>query len=147
MYIGIENKYGLKYLLGEKDDHTGLKDFIYLNNNSKDSFHKSIVGKPLLSLIQSKKNYEKMLKISGFENIDSFASLPDFKVPRLMLNLADNSSIQFAQDNLEFIPEFDGSTGHFSKFNAKLQNLYSIFSPNELSNLYPSYSIIARKLK
>ena len=29
----------------------------------------------------------------------------------------------------------------------KLQNLYSIFSPNELSNLYPSYSIIARKSK
>ena len=30
---------------------------------------------------------------------------------------------------------------------SKLQNLYSIFSSSELSNLYPSYSIVARKLK
>ena len=147
LYIGIENKYGLKYLLGEKDDHTGLEDFVYLNKNSIESFSKSVTGNPLFSLTQSKKNYEKMLKISGFENIDFFASLPDFRLPRLILNSADDSSIQFAQNNLEFIPEFDGSTGHISKLNNKLQNIYSIFSPNELSNLYPSYSIIARKLK
>ena len=147
MYIGIENKYGLKYLLGEKDDNTGLENFVYLNDNSIESFYKSVTGNSLSSLTQSKKNYEKMLKISGFKNIDFFASLPDFKLPRLILNSADNSSIQFAQNNLEFIPEFDGSTGHISKLNNKLQNIYSIFSPNELSNLYPSYSIIARKLK
>ena len=147
LYIGIENKYGLKYLLGEKDDHTGLENFVYLNDNSIESFYKSIIGKPLRSFTHSKKTYEKMLKISGFENIDFFASLPDYKLPKLMINLEDDSSIQFAQDNLEFIPEFDGSTGYLSQFNTKLQSLYSIFSPNELSNIYPSYSIIARKLK
>jgi len=147
LYIGVENKYGLKYILGEKDDHTGLDNFVYLNNNSIESFYKSVTTNHSSSLTQSKKNYEKMLEISGFENIDFFASLPDFKLPRLILNSADNSSIQFAQNNLEFIPEFDGSTGHLSQFNTKLQNLYSIFSPNELSNLYPSYSIIARKSK
>jgi 2-polyprenyl-3-methyl-5-hydroxy-6-metoxy-1,4-benzoquinol methylase len=147
LYIGIENKYGLKYLLGEKDDHTGLENFVYLNDTSIESFYKSIIGKPLRSFTHSKKTYEKMLKISGFKNIDFFASLPDYKLPKLMIDLEDHSSIQFAQDNLEFIPEFDGSTGHLSKFNTKLQNLYSIFSPNELSNLYPSYSIIARKSK
>jgi 2-polyprenyl-3-methyl-5-hydroxy-6-metoxy-1,4-benzoquinol methylase len=147
LYIGIENKYGLKYLLGEKDDNTGLENFVYLNDNSIESFYKSIIGKPLRSFTHSKKTYEKMLKISGFENIDFFASLPDYKLPKLMINLEDDSSIQFAQDNLEFIPEFDGSTGYLSQFNTKLQSLYSIFSPNELSNIYPSYSIIARKLK
>ena len=147
LYIGIENKYGLKYLLGEKDDHTGLENFVYLNNNSIESFYKTLIGKPLRSFTHSKKTYEKMLKISGFENIDFFASLPDYKLPKLMIDLEDDSSIQFAQDNLEFIPEFDGSTGHLSQFNTKLQHIYSIFSPNELSNLYPSYSIIARKLK
>ena len=118
-----------------------------MNKNSIESFSKSVTGNPSFSFTQSKKNYEKMLKISGFENIDFFASLPDFRLPRLILNSADDSSIQFAQNNLEFIPEFDGSTGHISKLNNKLQNIYSIFSPNELSNLYPSYSIIARKLK
>ena len=45
LYIGIENKYGLKYLLGEKDDHSGLENFVYLNDNSIESFYKSIIGK------------------------------------------------------------------------------------------------------
>jgi len=147
LYLGIENKYGLKYILGEKDDHTGLEDFVYLNDNSMESFYKSIIGKPLRSFTYSKANYEKMLKNSGYDDIEFFGSLPDYKLPRLMIDLAHNSSIQFAQENLEFVQEFDGATGRISQLNHKLQNIYSIFSPNELANLYPSYSIIARKSK
>ncbi len=147
LYIGIENKYGLKYLLGEKDDHTGLNDFVYLNDNSLDSYYRSINEKPLRSFTYSKENYEKMLKNSGFENVDFFASLPDYKLPRSMVNLANNSIIKFVQENLEFVTEFDGFTGHISKLNHKLKNIYPILSPDTLANLYPSYSIIARKSK
>jgi len=147
LYLGIENKYGLKYILGEKDDHTGLEDFIYLNDNSIELFYKSIIGKPLRSFTHSKKEYEHMLKDSGFEDVTFFGSLPDYKLPKLMIDLTDNSCTQFAQKNLEFVQEFDGATGRISKLNHKLQNIYSIFSPNELTNLYPSYSIIARKSK
>lgn len=147
LYLGIENKYGLKYLLGEKDDHTGLEDFVYLNDNSIESFYKSVIGKPLRSFTYSKKNYETMLKNSGFENVEFFGSLPDYKLPRLMVDLTNNSSIQFVHENLEFVQEFDGATGRISQLNRKLQNIYSILPSDTLTNLYPSYSIIARKLK
>jgi len=147
LYLGATNKYGLKYILGEKDDYTGLGDFVYLNHDSKDSFYNSLVEKSLRSFTFSKKNYEQMLKNSGFEDVKFFGSLPDHKLPRLMTDLTDNSTTQFAQENLEFIQEFDGATGRISRLNHKLQNIYSIFSPNELTNLYPSYSIIARKSK
>lgn len=147
LYIGTENKYGLKYLLGEKDDHSGLEDFTYLDDTSKNLFYSSVIGKPLTYSIYDKKTYEKMLKDSGFENIQFFGNLPDFKLPRLMVNLANNSNIKFTQENLEFIPEFDGATGRVSQLNHKLRSLYPIFPPETLSIIFPSYSIIARKLK
>ncbi|RZD48223.1 MAG: hypothetical protein CXT78_01555 [Thaumarchaeota archaeon] len=147
LYIGIENKYGLKYLLGEKDDYNGLEDFTYLNDDTKNSLHHSILNQSMNSLIHGKKTYEKMLKNSGFENIKFFGSLPDYKIPRMMIDITDNSNIQFAQENLEHLQEFDGSTGRVSNLNHKLEHIYSIFHPSELANLYPSYSIIARKSK
>jgi SAM-dependent methyltransferase len=145
LYIGIENKYGLKYLLGEKDDYTGLEDFVYLNTDNMNSFYHSMMGRRLNSLIHGKKTYEKMLKNSGFENIKFFGTLPDYKIPKMMIDMTDNSNIQFAQENLEYFQEFDGATGRVSNLNHKLEYMYSIFHPNELANIYPSYSIIARK--
>ena len=102
--------------MGEKDDHTGLEDFIYLNDNSIELFYKSIIGKPLRSFTHSKKEYEHMLKDSGFEDVTFFGSLPDYKLPKLMIDLTDNSCTQFAQKNLEFVQDDINPAKHLAEF-------------------------------
>lgn len=145
LYIGIENKFGLKYLLGESDDHTGLKDVVYLENNLQSSIHKIVNQKDLRVFTHSKKDYKTMLENTGFKSITFFGDLPDYKKIKTMIDLSSEDPTLFNKNNLEFIPEFDGYNGTFSDFNEKLRQIYNIISSNELKNLYPSYSIIAKK--
>lgn len=68
--IAIENKFGLKYFAGATEDHTGklfdgLED--YNNVSSVRTF-----SKPELS---------QLLNICGFDNLDYYYPIPDYKMP------------------------------------------------------------------
>lgn len=70
LMIAIENKYGLKYWAGAKEDHTGrvfhgIED--YYNNNSVRTF--------------SKLEMETMLQNSDFSDVEYFYPMPDYKLP------------------------------------------------------------------
>ena len=145
LYIGIENKIGLKYLLGEKDDHTLLEDFVYIDKDSQGAFFNALTKKQLHVFTHRKETYEKLLIDAGFDDISFFAALPDYKLIKSLVDISNNIPTSFIKNNAEFIPEYDGGTGILSKLNTKLQYIYSILSSDELRNLFPSYSIIARK--
>ncbi|KAF6245751.1 class I SAM-dependent methyltransferase [Nitrosopumilus sp. b2] len=145
LYIGIENRFGLKYILGEADDHTGLEDFVYLDHNTQSLLYKIIKQKDLRVFTHSKKNYQTMLEDAGFHSIRFFGDLPDYKRIKTMIDLSNDYPTSFHKTNLEFIPEFNGYGGHFSILNEKIRHIYTALSSNEIKNLYPSYSIIARK--
>jgi len=70
LLIAIENKFGLKYWAGAREDHTsGFFDSIenYGNNNYVKTF--------------SKKELKKLLIDVGFINIDYYYPMPDYKFP------------------------------------------------------------------
>ncbi len=145
LYIGIENKYGLKYLLGERDDHTGFRDLVYLEKETAERIFETETGKKLRVFTHGKKDYEKMLLHAGFKTMNFYAALPDYKLPYAFIDLSKEDASSYLVENLDYIDEHEGIEGTISSFNEKLRRLYKIFSSSELGNLYPSYSIIARK--
>ena len=145
LYIGIENKFGLKYLLGEVDDHTGLEDFVYLDHDLQSSIYKEIKQKKLRVFTHSKTDYQTMLEDTGFNSVKFFGDLPDYKQINTLIDLSSDYPTSFHKRNFEFIPEFNGFNGGLSKYNEKIRYIYNTLSSNELKNLYPSFSIIARK--
>jgi len=145
LYMSIENKYDLKYILGERDDHTGFKGLVYLTRDTAQRIFEAETGKELRIFMHSKKEYENMLKKAGFQNIKFFGDLPNHKLPNVVIDLSNNSGPSFAAQNLDFVEEYEGSMGERSNYNEKLKYLYQIFSGEELINLYPSFSIIAKK--
>jgi len=70
IFIAIENKFGLKYWSGVREDHTG-------------KFFDSIQGYPEYDGIRTfgKKEIEDILKEVGFGRIDFYYPLPDYKLP------------------------------------------------------------------
>lgn len=145
LYIGIENKYGLKYLLGEKNDHTDLSDHVYLKKEIAKSIFEAETDKKLKVLTYSKQEYEEMLMHAGFKDIKFFGDLPDYKFLHTVVDLSSGHAPSFVAKNLDFVPEYDWVRGNVSKYNEKLKNLYEIFSGEELINLYPAYSILSKK--
>ncbi len=73
LVIAIENKLGAKYFSGCKEDHNGV-------------MFSGIIDYPFKSPITySRYELEKILKEAGFENIQFYHLLPDYKLPKLFV--------------------------------------------------------------
>ncbi|CAN7723591.1 methyltransferase domain-containing protein [Paenibacillus sp. LjRoot153] len=71
LFIAIENKFGLKYWSGAKEDHTGILfdgiEGYTTNNNSAETF--------------SKNELKSMMDEAGFHGIEFYYPYPDYKFP------------------------------------------------------------------
>lgn len=147
LYLGIENKNGLKYVLGEIDDHTALIDFTYLPIEKAKAVYKQKTGSDLRVFVHSKNEYEIMLKKAGFSKVKFYGALPDYKIPHYLVDLSSPKISKYFLEVMDFVDEHKGGLdGGFSMFNYKLKELYSVFSSLNVAELfYPSYAIIAQK--
>lgn len=81
-YLGIENREGLKYLLGVPEDHAGIPYVSLLSRTDADIVSKNINKKPYKTHTYNKKEYLQLLKSIGFKKIEFYAALPDYKLPK-----------------------------------------------------------------
>lgn len=110
LVIAIENKFGLKYWSGAKEDHT---------RNMFDS----IEGYPDTRDIQTfgKKELSGLLEQAGFKNIDFFYPLPDYKFP---IEIFSDGYLPSIHHNVrvETYPYVDLSEDRTYLFNERLVN-------------------------
>lgn len=87
LLIAIENKYGLKYWCGAREDHTGIP-FAGINQYSfTDNGVRTF----------SKAELDRLIKESGFKNTYFYYPMPDYKLPRVIYSenwLPDSESSQ-----------------------------------------------------
>lgn len=147
LYLGIENKYGLKYLLGEIDDHTGIRNFTYLPIEKAKRVYREERGEDLRVFVHSKDQYEDMLKKSGFSSIHFYAAFPDYKFPKVMIDLSCAEASKYFLEKMDFVDEHKGGEdGSRSFYNDRLRDIYPILlSLGVFEHLCPSYGIIAQK--
>ena len=142
LYLGALNKFGLKHLLGEKLDD--LQDFVYLKSDLAKSIFEGETGKKLRTLPHGKKEYEKLILKSGFKDVDFLGNISNYMLPDILVDLSNNCSSLYVCNNFYLVDDYDEINGARSMYDEKLRHLYEIFS-EQLSNFYPSYSIIAHK--
>lgn len=73
LFIAIENKFGIKYWAGAREDHVGR-------------FFESIENYPNVKEIKTfgKLELEKIIKDSGFKDINFYYPMPDYKLPKVI---------------------------------------------------------------
>ena len=93
LIIAIENRYGLKYFAGAKEDHTG-KEFDgitgYVGNKNVSTF--------------GKKELEELLEKSGYPQQEFYYPHPDYKMP---MEIYSQYKLPSSQDVLQPAPNFD----------------------------------------
>ena len=120
--IGIENRLGLKYLLGAPDDHIGAPGISVYDSALATSKWRALAGGELRSFTFTHAELCELLTAAGLPEITSFASLPDYKVPQVILPLGNAVNEYFGRGN--FIPEHDGSCGRPLEFQPELRSHY-----------------------
>jgi 2-polyprenyl-3-methyl-5-hydroxy-6-metoxy-1,4-benzoquinol methylase len=140
--IGIENRLGLKYLLGAPDDHIGIPQVaIYDASLASEKWLKHS-GQPLRSFTFSRAELAGLLATAGFTSTKFFAALPDYKLPELILPLDQRTNDHFATG--KFIPEHDGVSGRPLPYQAELQSHYrSLAGLGIAENFVPSFFVVA----
>jgi len=145
LVIGIENRLGLKYLLGANDDHIGIPDISCHTKDLAKEKYKYITDNELRCLTYSLAEYEKMLKNAGFQEIQFYVSLPDYKLPEKIFPIKENKCKMndFILSG-GWIDEHDGTNGSALKNQKELNSLYLSLAEMGLAHYFaPSFFIEA----
>lgn len=141
LVIGIENRLGLKYLLGSTDDHIGSPNISVLDAALANRRFLEATGTELRSYTYSLAEYKAILVESGFVRMTPYAAFPDYKVPSLIKKADETLEAELAQGAL--LPaEHDGCDGTLLPplFQENLQSHYRSLAMNKVCRYFvPSY--------
>lgn len=89
LVLGIENRLGLKYLLGCPDDHIGVPGIACLPAPlARQRWAEQ--GHTLQSFTYSRPELTTLLHQAGFTRIECFAAFPDYKLPKEIISITDD---------------------------------------------------------
>lgn len=106
LYIGTENRYSYKNLLGSPDLYTGLRFIALLLRPLANLYSRLLRGRDYQALTHSRGRMKAMLSQAGFERIDFFYPLPDCSNLRYILDYRDQSVSRFCLQRLRVHPRF-----------------------------------------
>ncbi len=85
LIIGIENRLGLKYLLGCPDDHIGIPGLAVLDAELAKARWQARHGQPLQSFTYSHAELDALLRAAGYTDIAFYGAYPDYKLPQVVV--------------------------------------------------------------
>jgi 2-polyprenyl-3-methyl-5-hydroxy-6-metoxy-1,4-benzoquinol methylase len=143
--IGIENRIGLKYLMGARDDHTGQRNISVFDAVLASAKHRAATGEELRAFTYSHAEYLQLFHEAGFTKVKSFAAFPDYKLPQLILPFDD--PVCFNQTLLEtkIPPDHDGVDGHLLPEAEQYTSHYRTFARMGIAHCFcPSFFFLLR---
>ena len=99
LFVAIENRLGLQYFLGYKEEHTGLRFISLLPRRIARVFHRHFKGQDFRALTHSRPGLEKMLKACGFAKTEWFAVYPSYRNCRYATSLTGQGGLKFILRN------------------------------------------------
>jgi len=131
--IGIENRYGVRYLLGEPDDHTQIPDITYLPRDEADQLSLELKGAPYRVRTHSAQDYESLIRQAGFRSVAFYALYPDYRLWSALIPLEDARFFRF------FLKEIEVNTTRMAKIERALAEM------GVCKEFVNAYLIIGRK--
>lgn len=149
LVMGIENRLGLKYLLGSPDDHLGQPGVAFLPAALAARRWQEESGQTLRSFTYTDAELTALLTEAGFETIEFYAALPDYKLPQAIIPLK-NGGRAFNAGMLSgeiFTAEHNGYDGSplSRRFQEDLQGTYASLAMQGIAQHFaPSFFIRAK---
>lgn len=145
LVIGIENRIGLKYLIGSNDDHIGVSHISCLQYEDANRIWKNQGKGELRVATYTRTEYEQLFREAGFSDLVFYSAMPDYKIPERIVECYPNDRLSEVLSSGEYLDEHDGSNGNPCGMDDVLRSLYKTLANEKVSSLFsPSYFIVAR---
>lgn len=142
--IGIENRLGLKYLLGAPDDHLGVPGISLFDAQLAQQKWFELKKEPLRVFTYTIEEYRSLLLEAGFNKIKFYAAFPDYKLPQVILSADDPHQVNIFFKEGNYIKEHNGINGNLLGNQAEIQSHYQSLSRMGIAQYFaPSYFISA----
>ena len=79
LFIGIENRFSFKNLLGTRETHTGLRFVSLLPRVLANCYSQTARGMPFREWTHSQRNLRQLLKRAGFPRADFYYPIPSYQ--------------------------------------------------------------------
>jgi 2-polyprenyl-3-methyl-5-hydroxy-6-metoxy-1,4-benzoquinol methylase len=144
LVVGIENRLGLKYLLGAPDDHLGVPNIAVYDAGLASRKWQTHSGGALRVFTFTRVELAEMLSAAGLSDHRFFAALPDYKLPQRILPLGSEVDHFFQQGG--YVAEHDGSGGQPLSCQAELCSHYqSLAQLGIASDFVPSFYVSCQR--
>lgn len=91
--IAIENRVGAGYLVGVREDHTGLRFGSLLPRRVSDLYSRLVRGKPYRTYTYTAPGYRSLLREAGFEGVDVYGVRRNYTTPYLLARLSSKKMV------------------------------------------------------
>lgn len=144
--IAIENRIGLKYLLGERDDHSKTRHISYLPYQEASAQYQHRYEQSFRARTYDQREYEASLAQTGFISPQFYLAFPDYKLPQVIIPSDQPELLRYVVENIPMPDEHDGSDGSRSFYNEVIKRVYrGINNVDVLQHLAPSFIIVAER--
>lgn len=99
LYIGIENRLGYDYLMG-RPDHNGVPYVGLLPRRLADWISLRQTGEPFRTHQYTLWGYRRLLQSAGFDQIQFYGDLPQYRHPHFYIPLEDNHAFDYFMSHL-----------------------------------------------
>ena len=145
LIVGIENRIGLKYLLGSKDDHIGIPYITCCEYDDASRIWTNRGESNLEVATYDIEQYKDLFKKAGFDKITVYAAFPDYKLPQEIIQCYPKDKVTQFFKSGEFLDEHEGNDGTNFIRNDVLKSVYKTLTRLEIIKYFvPSFFIIAR---
>jgi SAM-dependent methyltransferase len=99
LYVGIENRFGYDYLMG-RPDHNGIPFVGLLPRRLADRVSRWRTGETFRTYQYSMWGYRRLLREAGFDNIQFYGDLPQYRHPHYYIPLQDSQTFDYFLSHL-----------------------------------------------
>ena len=99
LFVGVENRFGYGYLMGQKEDQTGLRFAAPIPRKISNIYSRTIRGKPYRTYTHSRSGYQSLLKSTGFPVVDFWGLVPDYREIEKVIRLSDETMVRGSLSN------------------------------------------------
>jgi len=100
VYIGIENRFSLRYMLGDHDDHSFMKFTSLMPRSVANLYCRLRTGEPYFTYTHSLAEYHRLLHEAHFSEIRSYFPWPDYRNPTSIIPLERGPVLEHLSDLL-----------------------------------------------
>lgn len=137
LYLAIENRWAAINFLGFRDTHSGLRFVPILPRFLADIYSRLVRGKDFREYTYTYREYQALLKKSGFDNAVFYAPLPTYRRFQYMIPIENVSRVKF------FIKTIVASRNRRQQFFVWLTGVFCLY--RFVKYFVPDFSIVAFK--